>query len=103
MGMRTLISIAYLLISVAIANVAVAQIAPLQPNELEAINKQPLVPPQGVMGKPKPLPPETAPQGIIIGPDYQSDTRGEAEAKSLEDNSAQPMNPREGLITIPFN
>ncbi len=101
--MRTPISIFYLLISVAIANVAVAQIAPLQPNELEAINKQPLVPQQGVMGKPKPLPPETAPQGIIVGPDYQSDTRGEAEAKSLEDNSAQPMNPREGLITIPFN
>jgi hypothetical protein len=101
--MRIPISISYLLISVATANLALAQIAPLQPNELEAINKQPLVPPQGVMGKPKPLPPETAPQGIIFGPNYQSDTRGEAEAKSLEDNSAQPMNPREGLITIPFN
>jgi hypothetical protein len=101
--MRISISISYLFMSVVTANLALAQISPLQPNELEAINKQPLVPPQGVMGKPKPLPPETAPQGIIVGPNYQSDTRGEAEAKSLEDNSAQPMNPREGLITIPFN
>ena len=55
------------------------------------------------MGKPKPLPPETAQPGIIFGPNYQSDQRGEAEAKSLEENSVQPMNPREGLITIPFN
>lgn len=91
-------------IMVATTNLGLAQNAsPLQPDELKAINEQPLVPPQGVMGKPKPLPPETAPKSIIIGPDYQSDTRGEAEAKSLEDNSAQPLNPREGLITIPFN
>jgi len=101
--MRHSISFSCLLLTLATANLAVAQISPLQPNELKAINEQPLVPPQGVMGKPKPLPLETAPQGIIIGPNYQSDTRGEAEAKSLEDNSAQPMNPREGLITIPFN
>ncbi len=78
-------------------------LSPLQPNELKAINEQPLVPPQRVMGDPKPLPPETAPKKIIIGPNYQSDQPGEAEAKSLEDNSAQPLNPREGLITIPFN
>lgn len=97
------ISLASLLISVATANLAVAQVSPLQPNELKAINEQPLVPPQGVMGKPKPLPPETAQPGIIFGPNYQSDQRGEAEAKSLEENSVQPMNPREGLITIPFN
>ncbi len=101
--MRTLISYLYLGTSLAFANLAMAQVSPLQPNELKAINEQPLVPPQGVMGKPKPLPPETAPRGIIFGPNYQSDTRGEAEAKSLEENSAQPMNPREGLITIPFN
>jgi hypothetical protein len=78
-------------------------LSPLQPNELKAINEQPLVPPQRVMGDPKPLPPETAPKKIIIGPNYQSDRPGEAEAKSLEENSAQPLNPREGLITIPFN
>jgi hypothetical protein len=101
--MRIPITLYSLLISAATANLALAQVSPLQPNELKAINEQPLVPPQGVMGKPNPLPPETAPQGIIIGPNYQSDTRGEAEAKSLEDNSAQSMNPREGLITIPFN
>lgn len=101
--MRISISIPILFISAVTANLALAQVSPLQPNELKAINEQPLVPPQSVMGKPKPLPPETAPQRIIIGPNYQSDTRGEAEAKSLEENSVQPMNPREGLITIPFN
>jgi len=78
-------------------------LSPLGPDELKSINQQPLVPPQRVMGDPKPLPPETAPRKVIIGPDYQSDRPGEAEAKSLEDNSAQPLNPSEGLITIPFN
>ena len=68
-------------------------LSPLQPNELKAINEQPLVPPQRVMGDSKPLPPESAPKKVIIGPNYQSDRPGEAEAKSLEDNSAQPLNP----------
>ncbi len=76
--------------------------SPFQPQELKAINEQPLVPPQGVLDKPKPSAPETAPKRIIIGPNYTSDQRGEAEAKALEEDSAQPMSPREGLITIPF-
>lgn len=76
--------------------------SPFQPQELKAINEQPLVPPQGVLDKPKPPAPETAPKKIIIGPNYTTDQRGEAEAKALEEDSAQPMSPREGLITIPF-
>lgn len=76
--------------------------SPFQPEELKAINEQPLVPPQGVLDKPKPSTPETAPKRIIIGPNYTSDQQGEAEAKALEEDSAQPMSPREGLITIPF-
>jgi hypothetical protein len=55
------------------------------------------------MGKPKPVSPETAPRKVIIGPNYTTDQPGEAEAKALEQNSAEPYNPREGLITIPFN
>ncbi len=76
--------------------------SPFQPQELKAINEQPLVPPQGVLDKPKPSAPETAPKRIIKGPNYISDQRGEAETKALEEDSAQPMSPREGLITIPF-
>ena len=45
-------------------------ISPFQPEELKAINQQPLVPPQGVMGKPKPPVPESTPKKIIIGPNY---------------------------------
>jgi flagellar motor protein MotB len=78
-------------------------ISPFQPEELKAINEQPLVPPQGVMGKPKPPAPESAPKRVIIGPNYTTDQPGEAEAKALGEDSAQPLNPREGLITIPFN
>jgi len=78
-------------------------ISPFQPEELKAINEQPLVPPQGVMGNPKPASPETAPRKVIIGPNYTTDQPGEAEAKALGEDSAQPLNPREGLITIPFN
>jgi len=77
-------------------------ISSLQPEELRAINEQPLVPPQGVMGKPKPTAPESAPKRVIIGPNYTADQPGEAEAKALGEDSAQPLNPREGLITIPF-
>jgi hypothetical protein len=102
--MNSLYSVCFISGLIFISSLAVAQgIAPLQPNELKAINEQPLVPPQGVLGKPKPVQPESAPRNIIIGPHYQTDPAGEAEAKSLEDNSAQPLNPREGLITIPFN
>lgn len=101
--MRIYISSVFMTTALLASQLALAQgVSPLGPNDLKAINEQPLVPPQGVMGKPKPLPPETAPKSIIIGPNYQSDPRGESEAKSLEDNSAAPLNPREGLITIPF-
>ena len=54
------------------------------------------------MGKSKPPAPESAPKKVIIGPNYTSDQPGEAEAKALGEDSAQPLNPREGLITIPF-
>jgi hypothetical protein len=54
------------------------------------------------MGKPKPLAPESAPKKVIIGSNYTSDQPGETKAKALGEDSAQPLNPREGLITIPF-
>ena len=46
------------------------------------------------MGKPKPLAPESAPKRVIIGPNYTTDRPGEAEAKALGEDSAQPLNPR---------
>ena len=40
----------------------------LQPEELRAFNEQPLLPAQGVMGKPKSLALEIAPNIIILDP-----------------------------------
>ena len=48
-------------------------ISSLQPEALRAINEQPLLPAQGVMGKPKPLALEIAPNRVIIGPNYTTD------------------------------
>jgi hypothetical protein len=106
-GLIDLIKTSLMILGIAMTIMALPVLAqsvsPFQPEELKAINEQPLVPPQGVMGKPKPASPETAPRKVIIGPNYTTDQPGEAEAKALEQNSAEPYNPREGLITIPFN
>jgi hypothetical protein len=82
----------------------------LDQKEINLINDQPILEVQGVEGvrraqeEPTEAPDavSTPKKGIIFGPQYYSPSQGEQEAQAIGAESAEPFNPRESLITIPF-